>query len=166
MNSGIHTPHEIHPVVSQVHVDDMGIASILSNKNITINVDHVIDSDEAMLLAIGYRQELRREFSLWSIFAVSFSVLGLLPSIAACFDYQQLVVGMSPLPWLIAMIFITSVAYSMAEIASAFPCSAGTPYAVSQLAPKKYASFLTWFTCWTNWSCQITAAPSGTPFIH
>lgn len=56
------------------------------------------------------------------------------------------------------MIFITSVAYSMAEIASAFPCSAGTPYAVSQLAPKKYASFLTWFTCWTNWSCQITAA--------
>lgn len=160
MNSGIHTPHEIHPVVSQVHVDDMGIASILSNKNITINVDHVIDSDEAMLLAIGYRQELRREFSLWSIFAVSFSVLGLLPSIAACFDYQQLVVGMSPLPWLIAMIFITSVAYSMAEIASAFPCSAGTPYAVSQLAPKKYASFLTWFTCWTNWSCQITAAPS------
>ena len=56
MNSGIHTPHEIHPVVSQVHVDDMGIASILSNKNITINVDHVIDSDEAMLLAIGYRQ--------------------------------------------------------------------------------------------------------------
>lgn len=96
MNSGIHTPHEIHPVVSQVHVDDMGIASILSNKNITINVDHVIDSDEAMLLAIGYRQELRREFSLWSIFAVSFSVLGLLPSIAACFDYQQLVVGMSP----------------------------------------------------------------------
>ena len=55
----------------------MGIASILSNKNITINVDHVIDSDEAMLLAIGYRQELRREFSLWSIFAL----------VSQCWDY-------------------------------------------------------------------------------
>ena len=39
------------------------------------------------------------------------------------------------------MIFITSVAYSMAEIASAFPCSAGTPYAVSQLAPKNMLHF-------------------------
>ena len=73
-------------------------------------------------------------------FAVSFSVLGLLPSIAACFDYQQLVVGMSP-TLAYCHDFHYFVAYSMAEIASAFPCSAGTPYAVSQLAPKKYASF-------------------------
>lgn len=150
----------MHPIVSQVHVDALPIRSILSNQGITINVDHEVDEDEAMILAMGYKQELKREFSLWTVFSVSFSMLGLLPSIAATFDYQQLVIGMSPIPWLVAMIFITTVALSMAEVASAFPCSAGTPYVVSQLSPPKYKSYLTWFTCWTNWLCQITAAPS------
>ncbi|EGW35074.1 GABA/polyamine transporter [Spathaspora passalidarum NRRL Y-27907] len=150
----------ISPVISQVHVDDLGISSILSNKHVTLNIDHEVDKDEALILAMGYKQEFKREFSLWSVFAVSFSVLGLLPSIAACFDYQQLVIGMSPIPWIIAVIFVTSVALSLAEVASAFPVASGTPYAVSRLAPPKYQSFLTWITCWSNWMCQITASPS------
>ncbi|KAK6198810.1 amino acid permease-domain-containing protein [Scheffersomyces amazonensis] len=151
---------ELGPITSQVHVDNVHVTSILSHKDITINVDHMVDNDEAMVLAMGYKQEFDREFSLWSIFAVSFSVLGLLPSIAACFDYQQLVIGMSPIPWLLAVFFVTSVAYSLAEIASAFPVSTGTPYAVSQLAPPKYKAYLTWLTCWANWLCQITGMPS------
>lgn len=154
------SPPGLSPVMSQVHVDDMNITFILSNRGAVINVDHVIDNDEAMILAMGYKQELKRELSLWSIFAVSFSVLGLLPSIAACFSYQQLVIGITPVPWIVAIVFITSVALSMAEISSAFPCSAGTPYAVSQLAPPKWKAYLTWFTCWANWLCQITASPS------
>lgn len=151
---------ELSPVVSQVRVDDLHIQSVLSNKSIVLNIDHEVDKDEAMILALGYKQEFNREFTLFSVFAVSFSVLGLLPSIAATFDYQQLVVGASPIPWLIAMVGVTSVAYSMAEIASAYPTSAGTPYAVSQLAPKKWAPFLTWICCFSNWMCQITGAPS------
>ena len=160
MIEGIKSPNKIHPVVSNILVDDLHITSILSNQNITINVDHEIDKDEALILALGYKQEFKREFSLWTLFAVSFSVLGLLPSIAACFDYQQLVVGMSPVPWILAIIFISSVALSMAEVASAFPTSLGTPYAVSQLAPPRWAPVLTWLTCCSNWLCQITAAPS------
>lgn len=160
MEENIKSPNKIHPVVSNILVDDLHITSILSNQNITINVDHEIDKDEALILALGYKQEFKREFSLWTLFAVSFSVLGLLPSIAACFDYQQLVVGMSPVPWILAIIFISSVALSMAEVASAFPTSLGTPYAVSQLAPPRWAPVLTWLTCCSNWLCQITAAPS------
>lgn len=161
VRSGTQTPASgLRPILSKVHVDDLGVTSILSHKNITINVDHIVDDDEAKILALGYKQEFKREFSLWSVFAVSFSVLGLLPSIAACFDYQQLVVGMSPIPWLIAVVFVTSVALSLAEVASAFPTASGTPYAVSQLAPPKYQSYLTWITCWSNWMCQITASPS------
>lgn len=151
---------ELHPVVSQIRVDDLHVQSVMSNKSIVLNLDHVVSNDEAMILAMGYKQEFKREFSLFSIFAVSFSVLGLLPSIAATFDYSELVVGMSPLPWILGMIGVTSVAYSMAEIASAFPTSAGTPYAVSQLSPPKWSAFLTWFCAFSNWLCQITAAPS------
>ncbi|CAK9438416.1 uncharacterized protein LODBEIA_P26400 [Lodderomyces beijingensis] len=150
----------LSPVVSQVRVDDMGVTSMLSRKGAVINVDHVIDEDEAKILALGYKQELKREFSLWSLFSVSFSVLGLLPSIGACFDYQQLVIGITPLPWLIAMIFITAVALSMAELASKFPVSSGTPYFVGMLSPPFAKAYLVWFTSWANWLCQITAAPS------
>lgn len=159
LESKLNSPVTVLPVRSIINVDDMNIASILSNQDIVINLDHEIDSDEALILALGYKQEFKREFTLWSVFAVSFSVLGLLPSIASTFSYQQLVVGISPLPWLIGLIFVTSVAYSLAEIASAFPTAAGTPYAVSQLAPKKYAALLTWLTCFSNWLCQITASP-------
>ncbi|KAK6454035.1 amino acid permease-domain-containing protein [Scheffersomyces xylosifermentans] len=162
-NSAVVSPREskgLSPVTSQVHVDAMQLTSMLSNKDITINVSHEVDQDEAVILAMGYKQEFKREFNGWSVFAVSFSVLGLLPSIAACFDYQQLVIGMSPIPWLLAVFFVTSVAFSLAEVASAFPVASGTPYAVSQLAPKKWAPFLTWITCWSNWLCQITASPS------
>lgn len=151
---------ELNAVKSNVNVDDLNIKSILSNQGVSINVDHEVDSDEAMILALGYKQEFRREFNMWTVFAVSFSVLGLLPSIAACVDYQQLVVGASPVPWILAIFFISCVALSLAEVASAFPTSAGTPYAVSQLAPPKISVYMTWFTCWANWLCQITASPS------
>ncbi|RCK56437.1 putative polyamine transporter [Candida viswanathii] len=161
MNSGVQTPKEMHPVVSEVHVDAMNITSILSNHNVTIKVSHEVDEDEARLLAMGLKQELKREMGGFSVFAVSFSVLGLLPSIAACFDYQQLVVGMSPLPWIIAMIFITCVALSMAEVSSAFPSSAGTPAAVGGLLTNSpYGPIFTYMTSWLNWFCQITASPS------
>ncbi|CCE78701.1 Piso0_000729 [Millerozyma farinosa CBS 7064] len=151
---------ELKAIKSHVHVDDLNITSILSNQNVTINVDHEVDTDEAMILALGYKQEFKREFSLWSVFSVSFSVLGLLPSIASCFNYSQLVIGISPISWIVAMVFICSVAFSMAEVSSAFPTSAGTPYAVSQLTPPKYSALLTWLTCFSNWLCQITAPPS------
>lgn len=151
---------DLHPITSQVRVDDLHLQSVMSDHLVVLELDHIVTSDEAVILALGYKQEFRREFSLLSIFAVSFSVLGLLPSVAATFDFQQLVAGASPVPWILGMIGVTSVAYSMAEIASAFPTSAGTPYAVSQLAPKRWAPFLTWICAFSNWMCQITAAPS------
>lgn len=154
------TDSELGPIVSKIRVDDMNVHSIISNKLIVLNIDHEVDSDEARILALGYKQEFRREFSALSVFAVSFSVLGLLPSVAATFNYQQLVIGTSPIPWLIAVLGVTALAYSMAEIASVYPTSSGTPYAVAQLSPKKWAPFLTWITCFSNWMVQITAAPS------
>ncbi|KAG5421942.1 GPT1 [Candida metapsilosis] len=155
--------NEISSVKSKGQTEALNIRSTLSPTSqggIIINVDHEVDKDEAKVLAMGYKQELKREFSLWSLFGMSFSLLGLLPSVAATFNYQQLVIGMSPLPWIIAIIFITSVALSLAEISSAFPCSAGAPYATSQLAPDRYKPFLSWFAYWTNWFCQITGSPA------
>jgi hypothetical protein len=46
-----------------------------------------IDHDEKVLLSLGYKQEFKREFSLWTSFCVSFAVLGLLPSFASTLIY-------------------------------------------------------------------------------
>ena len=43
--------------------------------------------DESALAALGYKQEFKREFSLWTSFCVSFAVLGLLPSFASTLYY-------------------------------------------------------------------------------
>jgi hypothetical protein len=49
--------------------------------------DFPVDHDEKVLLSLGYKQEFKREFSLWTSFCVSFAVLGLLPSFASTLFY-------------------------------------------------------------------------------
>lgn len=115
-------------------------------------------NDEANITTLGYKQEMKRELSLFSQFAISFSVLGLLPSIGACFNYQ--VIGVSPVAWIVFAILVLLVAMSMAEVCSAYPVATGSPYAVLKLSPPKYKVILTWITAWLQWMCQITAAPS------
>lgn len=51
-------------------------------------VDHELDADEEILIALGYRQDFKRKFTVWSSFCVSFSVLGLLPSVAATLGFS------------------------------------------------------------------------------
>ena len=46
-----------------------------------------MDADERVIVALGYKQEFKREFSLWTTFCVSFAVLGLLPSFASTLYY-------------------------------------------------------------------------------
>lgn len=46
-----------------------------------------LDDDERVLVSLGYKQEFKREFSLWTTFCVSFSILGLLPSYASTMSY-------------------------------------------------------------------------------
>jgi hypothetical protein len=58
------------------------VTSVIPRRE-SVFVDHEMSNDEATLVALGYKQEFKREFSVWTSFAVSFSVLGLLPSTAS-----------------------------------------------------------------------------------
>lgn len=46
-----------------------------------------LSSDEAGLASLGYKQEFKREFGLWTTFSLSFSVMGLLSSFASVMVY-------------------------------------------------------------------------------
>ena len=153
---------ELKPNMSIISVDDMNVTSVLSGRHEKIVMDHNVDHDEAVILALGYKQEFKREFSLLTTFGVSFSVLGLLPSIASTLWYSLAYSGNAGITWayLIGMIGVMGVACSMAEISSAFPTSGGLYYATAMLAPPKYKAILSWIVGWSNYFVQVTSAPS------
>jgi len=121
-----------------------------------------LSADEEVLAALGYKPEFKREFSLWSSFAVSFSVLGLLPSFASTLYFGMGYAGTAGMVWgwIIAMIFIQCVAMSMAELCSSMPTSGGLYYAAAVLAPPGWGPLAAWITGWSNWLGQVTGAPS------
>jgi hypothetical protein len=82
-----------------------------------------LSADEAALVALGYKQEFKREFSLWTSFCVSFAVLGLLPSVASTLTYGMGYAGTGGMVWgwLISWAFIQCVALGMAELCSSMP---------------------------------------------
>ncbi|KAJ5242854.1 uncharacterized protein N7469_001181 [Penicillium citrinum] len=137
------------------------VTSVLADGDVPYT-DHEMDADERVIMALGYKQEFKREFSLWTTFCVSFAVLGLLPSFASTLYYGMGYAGTAGMVWgwIIAMIFIQCVAMAMAELCSAMPTSGGLYYAAAVLAPPGYGPVAAWITGWSNWIGQITAAPS------
>ncbi|KAJ5634987.1 amino-acid permease [Penicillium longicatenatum] len=137
------------------------VTSILADGDVPYT-DHEMDADERVIMALGYKQEFKREFSLWTTFCVSFAVLGLLPSFASTLYYGMGYAGTAGMVWgwIIAMLFIQCIAMSMAELCSAMPTSGGLYYAAAVLAPPGWGPLAAWITGWSNWIGQITAAPS------
>ncbi|CZT48449.1 related to GABA transport protein [Rhynchosporium secalis] len=121
-----------------------------------------LGADDAALVALGYKQEFKRNFSLWTTFCVSFAVLGLLPSFASTLYYGMGYAGPGGMVWgwLISWFFIQCLAMSMAELCSSMPTSGGLYYAAAVLAPPGYGPFASWITGWSNWIVQVTAAPA------
>ncbi|EEB05029.1 amino acid permease [Schizosaccharomyces japonicus yFS275] len=117
--------------------------------------DHVDDAED--LARLGYKQSFHRGLSLYGVFSVSFSVLGLLPSVAATLNFSML----SGTPgmlwgWLIALLFVCCIAASMAELCSSMPTSGGLYYSAKVLAPKGWGPLAAWITGWSNYIAQLT----------
>ena len=82
-----------------------------------------ISDDVTVLHSMGYAQELKRRMSLFSNFAISFSIIcitaGILPSFQLAYSAGG---GASVgIGWILASLFALVVACSMGQIASAYP---------------------------------------------
>jgi amino acid transporter len=105
-------------------------------------------SDEERLAELGYAQELKRGWSSFSNFAISFSIISVL---AGCFtSYGQAFDNGGPvaisIAWPIISLFVLCVAFSMSELASAFPTAGGIYFWASRLGGPAWG----WFTGWFN----------------
>lgn len=73
-------------VSGYTNIDHAPVTSVLPDGDVPYT-DQSMDADERVITALGYKQEFKREFSLWTTFCVSFAVLGLLPSFASTIYY-------------------------------------------------------------------------------
>jgi amino acid transporter len=107
-----------------------------------------LGTDEQKLAELGYKQELRRGWSGFSNFAISFAIICIL---AGCFTtYGQALKNGGPIAisiaWPLISVMILFVAWSMSELASAFPTAGGIYYWASRLGGPAWG----WFTGWFN----------------
>jgi amino acid transporter len=119
-----------------------------------------LSSDEKRLAELGYKQELRRGWSGFANFAISFSIISVL---AGCFTtYGQALNNGGPIAisiaWPLMGVIILMVAFSMSELASAFPTAGDIYYWASQLGGPGWG----WFTGWFNLIGLVAVVASST----
>jgi amino acid transporter len=105
-------------------------------------------TDEAKLAEMGYRQELSRAWSGFTNFAISFTIISVLAGTFTTFAFAWQNGGpiAASWGWPILCAFVLMVAFSMAELTSAYP-TAGGPY---WWAHKLGGAGWSWMTGWFN----------------
>ncbi len=107
-----------------------------------------IDTDAARLAELGYKQELRRGWSGFSNFAISFSIISIL---AGCFTtFGQAWMNGGPIAiswgWPIISAFILIIGFCLSELVSAYPTAGGIYWWAAKLGKPVHG----WFTGWFN----------------
>ena len=103
---------------------------------------------------MGYTQDMQRNYSVLSVLGVGFSPTNSWYGISAA-----LITGINskgPILIVYGIILIalvsTCVGISLSELASAYPNPGGQYFWANELAPKKYANFASYSTCWFAWA--------------
>ncbi|KAI9846005.1 MAG: hypothetical protein M1837_004411 [Sclerophora amabilis] len=106
--------------------------------------------DEGKLAELGYKQELRRDWSVTHNFGVSFSIISVITGITTLFSYGLTTggPGVMSVGWIVVSFFTMIVGLGMAEITSAVPTSGGPYFWAAMLAPARQAAFASWITGW------------------
>lgn len=106
--------------------------------------------EATVLEKLGYQQELKRSFGLLGMIGFSFSIVTCWTALSGVLIIG--VVSGGPLvmiySWIGICIFSLAVAYSMAEICSAYPVAGGQYSWVAVLAPPRVARGMSWITGW------------------
>ncbi|KAF9622396.1 hypothetical protein IFM89_031199 [Coptis chinensis] len=108
-----------------------------------------MDSGEKRLKELGYKQELRREMSMFKTLAITFSVMALFPG-TPLYGQSLLYAGPASLiwGWLVVSFFTCFVGIAMAEICSSFPTTGSLYFWAAHLAGPKWGPLASWCCAW------------------
>jgi amino acid transporter len=104
--------------------------------------------DERELADLGYKQELHRGWSSFTNFAISFTIISVLAGCFTNFGFAWNAGGPIAISigWPILCAFVLLVAFSMAELTSAFPTAGGPYWWSAKLGSPGWS----WITGWFN----------------
>ncbi|XP_004290911.1 PREDICTED: amino-acid permease BAT1 homolog [Fragaria vesca subsp. vesca] len=108
-----------------------------------------MDSGEKRLNELGYKQELRREMTLFKTLAITFSCMSVFtgtPLYGQSLHYAgpaTLIWG-----WLVVTFFTWFVGIAMAEICSSFPTTGSLYFWAAHLAGPRWGPFASWCCAW------------------
>ncbi|KGO66890.1 hypothetical protein PEX1_078040 [Penicillium expansum] len=120
-------------------------------------------SDEDQLVALGHVQELRREFSLWSIVCLQISLMATWEALSSVVA-TALTNGGAPClfyNYIITLIGTMFIVLSLSEIASIYPTAGGQYHWVHCLTPESYQATASWFTGWISIGGQLVFSASA-----
>ncbi|WEW60484.1 polyamine transporter tpo5 [Emydomyces testavorans] len=120
------------------------------------------DDDERLLARIGYKQELRREFSKWSTVSYAISILGVLGSVPATFGPPLAAGGPATAVWcwFIGSFMAMCIASSVAELVSAYPTAGGMYFVTKHVVPQNQVAIFSWIQGWCNLLGQTAGVSS------
>lgn len=131
-----------------------------------------MDADAQRLQDLGYKQEFKREISLFVQTGFSFSTMAVLPSWLSAFGSALTAGGPSSLfwGWVVVAPFALSIALSMSEVISAYPLAGGVYSWSLLLSNKKWGRFMAWITGYAYLiglvTASITLAYTSADFIY
>ncbi|KAI8581174.1 hypothetical protein K450DRAFT_279273 [Umbelopsis ramanniana AG] len=121
-----------------------------------------LQSDEYILQTMGYKQELKRSWSLFQNFCLCFSVMSIFVGIAPLYGTALITGGPVVIifGWVVVTCITLTVALSLAEVCSAYPTSGGLYYWSAALSEPKYRSVVSFFAGWFNLIGYLTGYAS------
>jgi amino acid permease (GABA permease) len=123
-----------------------------------------ISADQQRLHELGYAQELRRDMSGFTNFAVSFTIISILSGCLTLYGTGMNSGGPVIITWGWPFVGVMTlfVGLAMAEVCSSYPTAGGLYYWSAKLAPRNPAAW-SWFTGWFNFLGQV-AVTAGIDF--
>ncbi|KAJ7647069.1 amino acid/polyamine transporter I [Roridomyces roridus] len=127
-----------------------------------MSVQKKVQDDEDLLARLGYRQEFKRDFSRLELAGLSFSIVGVVQSIAAVLLFSIPYGGLVGMVWgwFVCCCFLVVVALAMAELGSAAPTAGGLYYWTFTFSSPKYRKLLSWLIGYVNTAAYIAGVAS------
>lgn len=125
------------------------------NPGLTVTGDNgdvlASEADAELLAKMGYKQELKRNFSTLEVFGIAFSIMGLLPSISSTLSFS-LPAGPAGMvwSWFLASGCIFVVGLAMADLGSAMPTTGGLYWWTHHFSSPRTRNYLSFLVGYSN----------------
>ncbi|KAG0035018.1 hypothetical protein BGZ81_001528 [Podila clonocystis] len=110
------------------------------------------NEDEARLANLGYKQNMKRQFTGLQNFGFTLTNSSVLIGIVPLFGFGLITGGpvVAIWGWLLVAFFVMFIGLGMAEICSTYPTAGGLYYWTAKLGGPKWGPMFSWYEAWFN----------------